>query len=131
MAFEPPRPRPNGVSQASAIELCREWMVFLGAWDTVVASGDARASCDLYGSQFVAWVDNSRGNLGLDLVERAVSVSSADGRRPLIFVRGGVLNEAKVAANDNDVALFSYITLDGSLEGANPLGYELRARGLA
>lgn len=131
VAIESPLPIPAGVAGAGAIELCRRWMIYLGAVDCVVASGNSRDACDMFSRRFIAWVDNRRGNLEPDVVGRAVEISRANGRQPLIFVRGGVLPEAKRLANEYEVALFSYVATDGSLEGANPLGIELRAAGLA
>ncbi|WP_271177212.1 hypothetical protein [Leifsonia poae] len=130
MDIEPPPPIPSGVSCDGAVELCRDWMRYLGATDAVVASGHVRETCDLYSSRFVAWVDHHRGNLEPDLVEHAALVSSADGRRALVFVRGGVFPAAKRRADALGVALFCYVAIDGSLEGANPLGFKLRADGL-
>jgi predicted RecB family endonuclease len=130
MAIEPPAPISSGVSREGAVELCRDWMAYLGAADTVVASADVRQTCDLYSNRFVAWVDHHRGNLDPELVERAARISFTDGRRPLIFARGGVLPDAQVRADALGVALFCYVAIDGSLEGANGLGYQLRAGGL-
>lgn len=130
MAIEMPVPIPSGVTTEGAVELCRNWMAYLGATDTVVAVGDARVACDLYSQRFIAWVDNRRGNLETDLVDHATRVSSVDGRKPLIFVRGGILPWAKTLADDHDVALFSYIAVDGSLEGGNSLGRKYRESGL-
>ena len=131
MAVESPAPIPSGVSREGAVKLCREWMVYLGAADTVIASPDVRSTCDLYSHRFVAWVDHHRGHLEPEFVERAARISSADGRRPLIFARGGVLPDAQRRADALEVALFCYVAIDGSLEGANMLGYQLRAGGLS
>ncbi|MEY9951661.1 hypothetical protein [Leifsonia sp. EB34] len=126
-----PLPIPMGVSGEQAIELCRRWMIHLGAVDAVSASGEVRRTCDIYSQRFVAWVDNHRGNLEPDLVDRAAQVSASDGRQALVFVRGGVLPEAQRRADAYGVALFCFIAMDGSLEGANSVGFTLRARGLA
>lgn len=129
MSMEPP-PVPLGVSDEQAVGLCRDWMVHLGAADTVQASGEARNACDLYSRRYLVWVSNRRGNLEEDPVVRASRVASSDGRQPLIFVRGGVFPEAQQQANVLGVALFSFKAVDGSLEGANELGRQLRLTGL-
>lgn len=131
MQTEMPAPRPSGVSLDGAIALCREWMVHLGAADTRVTIGPAREICDLFSGRYLAWVDNSRANLAEDLVIRASHVASSDGRQPIIFKRGGIRPDAQRRADELGVALFSYVAVDGLLEGANPLGYMLRATGLA
>ncbi|WP_157696965.1 hypothetical protein [Leifsonia sp. 21MFCrub1.1] len=131
MSIEPPTPIPSGVSYEGAVELCRGWMAYLGATDTVIASAHVRQTCDLYSNRFIAWVDHHRGNLEPELVEHAARVSSVDGRRPLIFTRGGVLPDAQMRADALGVALFCYVAIDGSLEGANGLGYQLRDSGLS
>jgi hypothetical protein len=128
---DPPPARPYGVSDEEAVELCRDWMIYLGAADTVAASGDARELCDLYSSSYVAWVHNERGNLEQDEVARAAHLSSADGRRALIFVRGGVLPDAQQLADKLGVAVFWFGATDGSLEGGSRIGFDVRASGLA
>jgi hypothetical protein len=90
----PPAPRPWGVSDEGAVELCREWMQYFGARDTVTAAGAVRAVCDLYSAHYLGWVDNGRGNVGLDVVERAIRTAVSDGRLSLIFVRGGMRHAA-------------------------------------
>lgn len=130
VAIEMPVPIPSGVTAEGAVELCRKWMAYLGAGDAVIAEGSARVACDLYSRQYIAWVDNHRGNLETDLIDRAVRVSSVDGRQPLIFVRGGILPWTRLMAEDHGIALFSYVAVDGSLEGGNRLGREYRANGL-
>lgn len=128
---DPPPAMPLGVSDAGAIQLCRDWMVHLGASDTVVASGSVRTVCDLFSRQYLAWVDNGRSNLEAAVVDHAVRVASSDGRQPMIFKRGGIRWEAQQLADSCGVALFSFVPSDGLLEGANPLGYQLRASGLS
>lgn len=106
-------------------------MVYLGAVDTVAASGDVRQVCDLYSSRFLAWVNNQRGNLGLGVVERAVGIASRDGRFPLVFVSGGVHPEAQDRADAIGLVLLRFDAQGGSLDGANLLGRRVRANGLA
>lgn len=130
VATEEPLPMPLGVSDNQAVALCRDWMVHLGAADTVVASGSVRDTCDLFSSRYLAWVDNGRASLESNAVIHAARVASNDGRRAIIFKRGGIRGEAQQLADSYGVALFSYVPSDGLLEGANPLGYELRASGL-
>ncbi|WP_431277869.1 hypothetical protein [Leifsonia poae] len=125
MERESPSPKPWEASDEEAVELCREWMVYLGAVDTVVASGATRLLCDLYSSLYVAWVDNRQGNLDVDVVEKAASLASADGRRALIFVTGGVRPVAQDLADALGVALLRYGAHGGDLDGANTLGRQL------
>lgn len=127
---EEPEPRPLGVSDDGAVVLCCDWMVHLGAADAVVATGPTRTVCDLFSSRYVAWVDNRREALDLETVVRAAEVAARDGRQPMIFKRGGIRAEAQLFADSRGVALFAYVPSDGLLEGANPLGYQLRASGL-
>jgi hypothetical protein len=128
---EEPAPRPFGVSDEEALELCREWMIYLGAPDTVVAVGVARESCDLYSSHYIGWVDNARGNLDVDAVERAAMLAAADGRRALIFLRGGVRPVAQQRADTLGVALLNYRARDSALDGRSKLGREIVATGLS
>lgn len=130
MSTDQPLIEPLGVSDDRAVILCRDWMVHLGAADTIVASGSVRSICDLFSSHYLAWVDNGRGNLEADTVLRAAGVASSDGRQAMIFKRGGIRGDAQQLADASSVALFSYVPSDGLLEGANPLGYQLRASGL-
>ncbi|MEY9852306.1 hypothetical protein ABH923_001984 [Leifsonia sp. EB41] len=130
MNVQLPSPRPFGVSSEEAIELCREWMIYLGAADAVVASGMTRESCDIYSSGFLAWVDNSRGNLDIDVVEKAAGLAAADGRQPLIFLRGGVRPVARERADALGVALLNYRERDSSLDGRSRRGREVVATGL-
>lgn len=131
MTIHEPAPRPFGVSDAEALELCREWMVFLGASDAVVSSGAARNSCDLYSSHYVGWVDNGRGNLDVDTVEKAAELAAADGRQPLIFLRGGVRPVAQERADALGVALLNYRERDSALDGRSRLGREIVVTGLS
>lgn len=126
-----PAPRPLGVSDLEAVELCRQWMVYLGAADSVAASGEARQVCDLYSGHFLAWVDNSHQNLAIELVERSARVCATDGRRGLVFVPGGVFPDAQDRADALGVALLRFDPYGGDLDGANPLGRDLRSSGLA
>ena len=81
MAIDQPAPSPLGVSDDRAAALCRDWMVHLGAGDTVVASGTVRTVCDLFSSHYLAWVDNKRGNLESAMVMRAAMVAEWCGVR--------------------------------------------------
>lgn len=116
---ERPAPRPDGVSDRQAVELCREWMVFLGESDTVAATGDDAAVCDLYSSRYVALVSNSRGNIGMPLVERAVALVASDGRRGLVFHSGGSRPTAGEFADANGVALIMFDPENGDIEARN------------
>lgn len=131
VAYEPPSPRPFGVSDDEAIGLCKEWMVYLGAWDTVVSGATARDSCVLYSSRYLAWVDNGRGNLDVVAVENAAALAATDGREPLIFLRGGVRPVAQERADALGVALLNYRERDRALDGRSRLGREIIATGLA
>ena len=126
-----PPPRPLGVSNDEAIELCRQWMVYLGATDSVVASGDSRRACDLYSSRFLGWVDTRGGNLNVELVEHAAQVATSDGRRALVFVPGGVYPDAQDRADVLGIALLRFDPYGGDLDGANLAGRQLRGSGLA
>lgn len=126
-----PEPRPFGVSAEQAIELCREWMVYLGASDTVVAEGAVRESCDLYSFRYIAWVDNGRGNLDVAAVETAARLAEVDGRSALIFLRGGVRPVAQERADALGVALLNYRARDSALDGRSKLGREIVTIGLA
>jgi hypothetical protein len=64
-------------------------MVYLGERDTMIASDDAAAVCDLHSSRYVALVQNRIGNIEVPLVQRAIALSTADGRRALVFHSGG------------------------------------------
>lgn len=102
-------------------------MHYLGATDAVVATGEARQTCALYASHYLGWVENKRGNLEVELVERAAAVAAADGRRGLIFARHGVSPAARVRADELGIAIFGFDAQGGTLDGVNLLGRELRA----
>lgn len=131
VSTEAPSPRPYGVSDEEAIQLCRDWMVFLGATDTVAASGPVSEVCNLYSSMYVGWVDNRRGNIDADVVQRAANVAAGDGRRPVVFVSGGMRPIAQDLAEALGVALLRYRSQDGALDGVNSFGRHLRAAGMA
>lgn len=125
-----PEPKPWGVSQDEAVELCRAWMVYLGANDTVVAAGETKSFCNLYSHHFLAWVNNSQHNLDIKSVEQIATVASSDGRLPLIFVPGGVLPSAQDRADALGVAVLRFDARNADLDGANALGRQIRATGL-
>lgn len=127
---EPPAPRPFGVSADEAVELCREWMIYLGAVDTVAAQDPARQLCDLYSSRYLVWVDNRRGNVDLDAVESASRLAASDGRQALIFVRGGVRPAAQRRADELGVAVLWYHAVDATLAAASRPGLNILASGL-
>lgn len=131
VSVQTPAPRPLGVSDIEAVELCRQWMVYLGAADSVAASGEIRQICDLYSRNYLAWVDNRQQNLGTGLVERAARLCAGDGRRGLVFVPGGVFPDAQDSAEALGVALLRFDPFSGDLDGANPLGRFVRSHGLA
>lgn len=99
----------------------------LGATDTAIATGDSRQACDLYSSIYLGWVDNDRGNLDVELVERAAAVVAADGRRGLIFAGHGVSPFARAKAEAFGIAVFRFDAQGGTLDGVNLLGRELFA----
>ena len=80
---------------------------------------------------YLGWVNNGRGNLGTDAVETAARLAASDGRRALIFLRGGVRPIAQQRADALGVALFNYHATDGSLAGRNKFGRDALAQGLA
>lgn len=131
MEADEPLPRPYGVSAEEAIELCREWMVYLGATDAVASSGRAKDLCDLFSSRYLAWVDNGRGNLDVGPIEIAATLAASDGRSPLIFLQGGVRPSAQQRADALGVALLNYHARDGSLAGRSRLGRAALQAGLA
>lgn len=131
MQLQPPHPRAWRASDQEALELCREWMVYLGAIDAVAAAGAVRQTCDLFSSRFLAWVVNQRGNLGPEFVEKAQAIAAGDGRHPLIFFSGGVLPEAQDRADALGVALLRFDAQGGNLDGANRAGRHVRQSGLA
>lgn len=126
-----PAPRSFGVSAEEAIDLCREWMIYLGATDTVASSGQTKDLCDLFSTRYLAWVVNSRGNLDVGPIEAAATLAKSDGRSPLIFLQGGVRPIAQQRADVLGVALLNYHARDGSLAGRSRLGREAVRSGLA
>ena len=127
---ESPQPTQWRASDEEAVGLCRDWMIYLGALDATVASTATRVVCDVYSTRYLAWVDNKRRNLGIDVVERAARVSATDGRVPLVFVPGGVFPDAQDLADRLGVAIFQFDAQGGELDGANTIGRRLRASGL-
>ncbi|GAB3388484.1 hypothetical protein GCM10027568_09540 [Humibacter soli] len=117
----PPRPRPIGFSDDSAVQFCREWMVYLGEVDTVAAAGEAAAVCDLYSSRYVALVENRIGNIDEPLVGRAAALVASDGRRGLVFHSGGCLPDAAAMADSLGIALFRFVGRTGGIEARNRL----------
>lgn len=130
VSVQAPAPKPLGVSDVEAVELCRQWMVYLGAADSVAASGDVGQLCDLYSRYFLAWVDSGDQNLNTETVERAAQVCASDGRRGVVFVHGGVYPDAQDRADALGVALLRFDPYAGDLDGANLLGRRLRSHGL-
>ncbi|MGN6127461.1 MAG: hypothetical protein ACTHON_12890 [Humibacter sp.] len=94
-------------------------MVYLGEGDTVIASGDAAAVCDLYSSRYVALVENRIGNIEVPLVQRAIALSASDGRRALVFHSGGCFGDAADLADAHGIALITYVALEGDIEARN------------
>lgn len=128
---EPPKPRAWKASDRDAVQLCQEWMVYLGAVDTVAAAGAVKEVCDLYSTRFLAWVDNRQKNLEVETVLRAAGIAGSDGRRALVFHPGGAFPDAQDQADILGVALFRFNARGGDLDGANEVGRLLRATGLA
>lgn len=122
--------QPWGATGAAAVELCRRWMLRLGATDTVVARDHASEVCDLYSSHYLAWVESRRGNLDLAVVERAAAMSSSDGRSALVFLAGGVFPTVQDRADALAVALLRFDARAGDLDGANRLGRRVLASGM-
>ena len=119
MSTERPGPRPIGFSRKAAVEFCRDWMIYLGEQDTVVASGGATAVCDLYSSRYVGLVENAIGNIEVPLVERAASLVASDGRRGLVFHSGGCLPAAAELADACGIALITFDGPNGAIEARN------------
>jgi hypothetical protein len=126
----PPDPRPLGATTPEAIRLCCEWMHYLGAIDTVIFEGEPRV-CDLYSSRYLAWIFNSYGNVGIDLVDTAVATTRYDGRQGLIFFSGGVFPEAQDIATAHHIALLDFDAEYGSLSGLNCVARQIVSSGLA
>ncbi|MGA0567332.1 hypothetical protein ACO2Q7_08380 [Rathayibacter sp. KR2-224] len=114
-----PRPRPVGSSHWAAVEFCREWMVYLGEEDTVVAQGATGAICELYSSRYVALVENRTGNIEVPLVQRAVVLATSDGRRAVVFHSGGCFGDAAELADAYGIALITYMARAGDIAAAN------------
>jgi hypothetical protein len=127
---ESPQPTQWRASDEEAVEICREWMIYLGASDATVTSSSTRAVCDVYSSRYLAWVDNRRRNLDMDIVNRAHGISRVDGRVALVFVPGGVFPDAQDLADHLGVAIFQFDSQGGELDGANTMGRRLRSSGL-
>lgn len=130
VSSDAPSPRPWGVSDKEAVELCRDWMVQLGATDTRIKDNPSRETCDLYSEHFLGWVENARGNLDVELVEYAAALSAEDGRASLLFVPGGVFPDARERADALGVAVLRFRAQDGALDGVNGLGRRVREAGL-
>lgn len=130
MDFDRPQPRQWGATGREAAELCREWMLHLGAVDTVVSQGSASEVCDLFSSRWLAWVSSRRGNLDVELVERAARICAADGRQALVFIAGGVFPTVQDRADALTVGLLRFDARGGDLDGANTLGRRLVEGGL-
>lgn len=130
MSLHTPAPRPWGATGREAVELCRDWMLYLGAVDAVVADGPASEVCDLYSSRYLAWVASRRGNLESDVVERAAAASAADGRQALVFVAGGVFPTVQDRADALAVGLLRFDARSGDLDGANAAGRGVLSSGL-
>ena len=128
--FEKPAPRPRkGATDLEAIELCADWMRYLGATDTVVANPANSVPCDLYSSRNLGWVDNRSVNVPQSFVSDAVKVSTQDGRVGLIFFRYGFDPYAQQIATSHGIALISFTPESGDLHGLNQLGRNICAHG--
>ncbi len=122
--------QPWGATGAAAVELCHQWMLRLGATDVVVARDQASEVCDLYSSRYLAWVESRRGNLNMDVVERAGAIASSDGRSALVFLAGGVFPTVQDRADALAVGLLRFDARAGDLNGANSIGRRALASGL-
>lgn len=131
MDGQAPGPRQWRASHSEALQLCRDWMRYLGAAEAVEAEGEARRVCDLYSNRYLAWVDNRRQNLDIAVVQNAAEVAVVDGRYPLVFVPGGVYPDAQDLADTLGVAILRFDALGGDLVGASAVGRQLRVKGLA
>lgn len=121
---------PWGATGAAAVEICGQWMVRLGATDTVVAGRGDGGVCDLYSSRYLAWVESRRGNLEMQIVERAAAISANDGRAALVFLAGGVFPTVQDRADALAVSLLRFDPRSGDLDGANAFGRRVLASGL-
>ncbi|MFF1571402.1 hypothetical protein ACFVWR_01540 [Leifsonia sp. NPDC058292] len=128
-AYESARRR-WGATGAAAVELCHQWMLRLGATDTVISRGEEAEVCDLYSARYLAWVESRRGNLDPEVVERAASVSSSDGRAALVFIAGGVFPSVQDRADALAIGLLRFDARAGDLDGANAVGRRVLASGL-
>jgi hypothetical protein len=125
-----PRPEAQpqkGATDSQAIELCAKWMRFLGARDTVIADPSEKVPCDLYSSNYLAWVDNQSPNVGTELVRRVSDISTHDGRRGLIFFRYGFSPFATKSASELNIALLRFTPESGELNGLNRIGRQICA----
>lgn len=130
--YEKPAPRPRqGATDPEAIEMCAQWMRYLGAVDTVSADPSGSVPCDLYSSRYLGWVDNNRGNVGQELVDKVADVTRLDGRAGLIFFRSGFNPYAEDAATALGIALLRFTPENADIGGYNAHGREVIARGLA
>ncbi len=120
-----PQPRPDGADSGEAVELCAEWLSFLGDPDVTVAP--AGAGFDISSCTSIAWVNNRFGNVDYDYVLTASEVAREDGRLPLIFFRGGFAPEAQDLATNRGFGLLRYDAAGRRLSGQNRLGRRLRA----
>jgi hypothetical protein len=111
--------------------MCAQWMRYLGAADTMIADPAAVIPCDLFSSRYLGWVDNNRGNVGQELVDRAASVIRVDGRAGLIFFRSGFSPYARESATAFGIALLRFAPENAHINGHNEHGHNVVARGLA
>jgi hypothetical protein len=129
--YEKPEARGHqGATDSEAIQVCAQWMRFLGAVDTVVADPVAQIQCDLYSGKYLAWVDNRRGNVGPELVNRVIDVMRLDGRPGLIFFRAGFDPWSRASATEHGISLLRFSPEDGTLRGYNPQRKDIYTRGL-
>jgi hypothetical protein len=128
---EKPEPRPRqGATDREAIELCAQWMSYLGATDVVIANPSASIPCDLYSNNYLGWVHNWHGDVGADLVEQAISALSTDKRSGMIFFRYGFDGFARNLATNAGLALIRFSPEYGTANGLNQLGRDIFVRGL-
>lgn len=129
--YDKPEPRPRqGATDSEAIELCAQWMRYLGAADVVIADPAAAIPCDLYSNNILGWVHNWRGNVEADLVAHVISVLKNDGRSGMIFFRHGFDTFARNSATRAGIALVRFSPEDGTAHGLNQLGRDVFVRGL-
>lgn len=125
MKTDPPAARPYGVSDREAVDLCLEWMKYLGESDAIVSEGQARDLCDLFSGRYLCWVDNRVGNLDQELVGKASALARSDGRRSLIFIAGGCAGDSQVLADRAGVAVLRYEPFNRTISAGNKVGREL------